>query len=337
MSRTGIRYQDVLNAVAVLENQGIVPNIETVRGVLGTGSNSTISNYLKLWRNGVNPSTVIRLTREPTPEIVKDAVDRVWQDISAKASSEVEAIKNDTQALIEAADEKVATAEKRFHNLQLLHDELQGQFRAQRSENERLILELKKTSEEYALLNERFTIMQQCYSDLKAQTTHHLEYVSNVHKEKIAQLVDNIKIQSEDHAKSINALKEQHDKERNQLVGEISQLKSDHYALNDVVLKLQSELQEKMAGKSKLEADINLALTEKSQATSLLMEHEKKWSSFNDKTLISTDILSKIINAPMLDEWINKIHTLLDSSLSNKLSEMKNFFKQLESKKKLES
>ncbi len=51
MSRTGITYEEVVEAAFFLLNNNINPTIDGVRQTLGNrGSNTTISKHLKEWR-----------------------------------------------------------------------------------------------------------------------------------------------------------------------------------------------------------------------------------------------------------------------------------------------
>lgn len=330
MSRTGITYQDVLEAVSVIEKQGVMPTIENVRALLGTGSNSTISNYLKLWRNGVNPSTVIRLSREPTPDLVKDAVDRVWQDMSAKAKSEIEAIKNETQNLIEAAESRAQTTERQFNELQSTYEELQELYRVQSAEKELLLLDIKKLRQEHALLQERFNALEQRYTDTQALTSRHLQDLSNTHQNEVIRLETNYKIQAKDHAKLIDTIKDQNEAERHRQIVAIDNLKVENKKLSEMISKLQSEIQEKSIGNVKLEADVKMAISEKDQILNRLAEQEKKWSWFNDKSLISSEVMDKLYEAPKFDLWVDKIHTIFLDSIDKKVFEIKENFKFLD-------
>lgn len=336
MSRRGITYQDVLEAVAAIEQQGMTPTIENVREFLGTGSNSTISNYLKLWRNGVNPNTVVRLNSTPTPDIVKAAVDRVWQDMSAKANSEIEAIKNETQTLIEAAEGRAQSAERQFNDLRSAHDELQESYRAQSAEKELLLLDLKKLREEHTLVQERYNAIEQRYSEMQTLTSRHLQDLSNVHKNELIRLEANCKTQAEDHAKLVDTIKDQNEKERHNQIVAIDNLKIENKKLNEIVLKLQSQLQEKMIDSVKLEADVKSVLAEKDQILNRLYEQEKQWSCFNDKSLISNEVMEKIYDTPKLDTWVNKVHTIFLSSIDNKFLEIKDWLHESKIEEKVE-
>lgn len=58
MARTGISLRDVFGACTELKRAGEIPTIEKVRGILKTGSNSTISRYLNDWRRIGDPVTL---------------------------------------------------------------------------------------------------------------------------------------------------------------------------------------------------------------------------------------------------------------------------------------
>ena len=50
MARPGISYEDILQSITILEAQGNTPSINSVRDTLGRGSPTTISTFLKQWR-----------------------------------------------------------------------------------------------------------------------------------------------------------------------------------------------------------------------------------------------------------------------------------------------
>ncbi|GGG03933.1 MULTISPECIES: DNA-binding protein [Cysteiniphilum] len=50
MARPGISYEDILEAISKLEAQGATPSINNVRDTVGRGSPTTISKFLKQWR-----------------------------------------------------------------------------------------------------------------------------------------------------------------------------------------------------------------------------------------------------------------------------------------------
>ena len=51
MARIGVDYETIKQAAIKLLSQGIAPSVQKIREVLGTGSNTTIAEYLKVWRD----------------------------------------------------------------------------------------------------------------------------------------------------------------------------------------------------------------------------------------------------------------------------------------------
>lgn len=78
MARTGITFEDVHAAAESLLGRGLNPTIQRVREVLGTGSNTTISEHLKNWQQQLAEAPKIILP--PTvPEAVALALDTFWK------------------------------------------------------------------------------------------------------------------------------------------------------------------------------------------------------------------------------------------------------------------
>ncbi len=78
MARSGIRYEDVQEAAETLLGRGLNPTIQRVREVLGTGSNTTISEHLKQWQQRLaeSPKAVLPPT---VPETVMTALKPFWK------------------------------------------------------------------------------------------------------------------------------------------------------------------------------------------------------------------------------------------------------------------
>ena len=78
MARSGIRYEEVRDAAETLLGRGLNPTIQRVRELLGTGSNTTISEHLKSWQQQLADAPKIVLP--PTvPEAVMTALDAFWK------------------------------------------------------------------------------------------------------------------------------------------------------------------------------------------------------------------------------------------------------------------
>ncbi len=78
MARSGIRYEEVQAAAETLLGRGLNPTIQRVREVLGTGSNTTISEHLKSWQQQLAEAPKVILP-PAIPEAVAAALDAFWK------------------------------------------------------------------------------------------------------------------------------------------------------------------------------------------------------------------------------------------------------------------
>ncbi len=78
MARTGIGFENVRDAAESLLGRGLNPTIQRVREVLGTGSNTTISEHLKTWQQHLAETPKIILPPS-VPEAVALALEAFWK------------------------------------------------------------------------------------------------------------------------------------------------------------------------------------------------------------------------------------------------------------------
>jgi len=104
MARSGIRYEDVKDAAETLLSRGLSPTIQRVREVLGTGSNTTISEHLKCWQQRLAEAPLAILP-PAIPETVMAALETFWKT----ALQQAEAAFDEQRAI---AAQTVAAAEQ---------------------------------------------------------------------------------------------------------------------------------------------------------------------------------------------------------------------------------
>ena len=104
MARSGISYEDVRNAAETLLGRGLNPTIQRVRELLGTGSNTTISEHLKSWQQQLADAPKIVLP-PAIPEAVATALDAFWKIAVQQAEAAFESHRA-------AATQAVAAAEQ---------------------------------------------------------------------------------------------------------------------------------------------------------------------------------------------------------------------------------
>lgn len=322
MSRLGITYEEVAEAALSIQKKGERPTIDKVRTYLGgTGSNTTISKYLHAWQHPPIPVPINKGEKPMAPDIVKAAVDRVWQEMKEQTDADIEAIKNAAQEQIEAAEKRTEIAENNLKQLQVKHAALDEMHRAQSAEKELLLLDVKRLQEEQALLQERYQGLEQRYTDMQGLTAQHITDVTHAHKNEIARLDEQCRRQDESHHKLVNEIKEHSENERHQLMMALDNLRVENQKQIKLKNELQSQLQEKLRITTKLETHLNALVKEKDEALARLSEQNEQWTTFNSKSFVADDILTKIVDMPTFDSLLDKFNAHFIEVADKKLDE----------------
>lgn len=109
MARSGIRYEDVKDTAETLLGRGLNPTIQRVRELLGTGSNTTISDHLKSWQQQIADAPKVVLP--PTvPEAVMVALDAFWKIAVQQAEAAFAEQRDRAQQAVAAAEQSRDTA-----------------------------------------------------------------------------------------------------------------------------------------------------------------------------------------------------------------------------------
>ncbi len=91
MARIGINYTDVKTAAYKLLSQGHSPSVQKIREVLGTGSNTTIAEHLRVWREEYAKKEVHHLPANMPHELVS-AIEILWQTAMEQAEKQLTAV-----------------------------------------------------------------------------------------------------------------------------------------------------------------------------------------------------------------------------------------------------
>jgi len=104
MARSGIRYEEVQDAAEALLGRGLNPTIQRVRELLGTGSNTTISEHLKHWQQQLAEAPKVILPPS-IPEAVAAALDAFWKIAVQHAEAAFEEQRAATAQAVVAAEQ----------------------------------------------------------------------------------------------------------------------------------------------------------------------------------------------------------------------------------------
>lgn len=185
MARPGISKHEVFAAATELVGRGTEPTIEQVRGILGTGSNSTIAHFLREWRALRAKGDSVSLD-EGLPHEFIGLMKGLWQRVLKEADSQINIIRQDSEQTLaeskkalDAVKHDHAQLETQYHHLKVEKNSL---------EQEKITLEevLLEKHQSIISLNEKQNGLatqldekQQLIDELRAlhkQTQHNLEH-----------------------------------------------------------------------------------------------------------------------------------------------------------------
>jgi DNA repair exonuclease SbcCD ATPase subunit len=321
MSRPGISFEDVAEAAHAIQLKGEIPTIVKIRTILGgTGSNTTISKYLTEWRYS-SPS-LQSITGNPAaaaPDIVKAAVDRVWQQMREQTEADIEEIKTSTQRLVETATNKAEAAETDRIQTQSEYQQLQETFQALSAEKELLWLDLKRLHEEHAQLNERHQTLNTRYKDMESGLTRHLRELAESHQAELTRLEQLQLTQQTTHQHFISTLTEQHENLRQQMIVDIDALKVTNQKEQKNQAALRVQLQDKITLLATLEAKLCEAEQARIQYQQHLDQQQIQIKQLQNKTLVADDLLARILNMPKFDTLLHKLETHYMRTMQDKM------------------
>ena len=88
MTRPGLNYETVKRTSLTLLSQGIAPSVQKIREVLGTGSNTTIAEHLKNWRDEYAKKTIHQLPANMPQELIS-VFEVLWQTAMEQAQNQL--------------------------------------------------------------------------------------------------------------------------------------------------------------------------------------------------------------------------------------------------------
>lgn len=147
MARSGIRYEDVKEAAETLLGRGLSPTIQRVREILGTGSNTTISDHLRRWQQRMAEAP--RAVLPPAlPEGIMTALEIFWKTAVQYAEAAFDAQRAAAaQSVVEAEhtrDQAVASAEQAHQAAAEAHHQREAAQKTARELADRLLIEQER-------------------------------------------------------------------------------------------------------------------------------------------------------------------------------------------------
>lgn len=129
MAREGISKAQVFNAADTISASGQAPTVANVRAHLGSGSYTTITAYLRDWKEQANTEEEDGID---VPEIVTTALGRaaeiVWKAAQDHFAHELAAVKKSAERAIANAQEQTAEAIAEIERLETVSSQQESQI-----------------------------------------------------------------------------------------------------------------------------------------------------------------------------------------------------------------
>ena len=148
MARHGVDYETVKHAALKLLSKGISPSVQKIRELLGTGSNTTIAEHLKYWREEHAAKKVHHLPATIPEELIA-TFETLWQTAMEHAEQQIADVKEALENQKEKLQQEKMLTDKTISDLKSQVDGLNQKIDDKTQENQALQTKL-------AVANERF-------------------------------------------------------------------------------------------------------------------------------------------------------------------------------------
>lgn len=162
MSRPGVDYEAVKHAAVKLLSQGTAPSVQKIREVLCTGSNNTIANHLKIWREEYAQKNIHHLPATLPKELIA-SFEVLWQTAMEHAQNQLAAYKQSLEserALIIKAQQD---AEKNVLEIEQELVDISANLENEIVEKQGLIIELAVANDRLIKKDETFSVQKEHY------------------------------------------------------------------------------------------------------------------------------------------------------------------------------
>ena len=325
MSRPGVDYETVKQTAVKLLSQGIAPSVQKIREELGTGSNTTIADHLKVWRDEYAKKTIHHLPANMPKELIS-TFEVLWQTTMEHAQNQLAEYKKAVEAECEAALQKEKEAEKAVDELELKLREASLTLEYETASKQKIAVELAIANDRLIKQDEVITTQKYQYEDrLKRIYEEKDNVVTQCHhlQIEIKTLHEKLTVQAEEHKQLLaqqNTLQEQSENRWLQLIDQARQETKDErkksedfrHKNNEQMKKMESQLANTQ--REMYENDINLKSAQeritqlrqeikfieteyiKARATIMKFEEEKMSEPHHSSNKIKKPVLKKEIH-----------------------------------------
>lgn len=174
MGRAGVTLLDIEKAALQLQGCGKTPTVDSIRGILGTGSKSTIAQHLRTWKMQ-QP-----IGQGNLPQELLALVTGLWERLSLSAEQRIIEAENTSEHEILKLKQSLTCVQQDFTHLQGIFHQCDESRIAERSAKEALEKQFHITQEDQVKLQERYQSSLQQLQDFKLENVRLHQLANNI-------------------------------------------------------------------------------------------------------------------------------------------------------------
>ena len=229
MARIGVDYEQVKQAAIKLLSQGFAPSVQKIREVLGTGSNTTIAEHLKIWRDEYAKMTIHHLPSNMPKELIS-AFEVLWQAAMEQARNQLAEYKQTVESEREAILQKERDADKYVSDIQQKMAELTIALEHESLSKQKCNIDLAVTTERLIKQEEAFVSQKEQYEERLKRVYNEkdrLETQNQKLHDEVKVLQDKIQLNAQLHQNSLDQQSKLHEQSENRWLKLIDQAKQE--------------------------------------------------------------------------------------------------------------
>lgn len=301
---------DVIFAAEKIQAEGGNPTIEKIRILLGAGSNTTISKYLKDWRDS---RPIIKPSVTSPPDQVQAAISAVWEKLHQETQATIDTVKAETKDQVEAARQEAEAASFALSVLKAEHEALITQHHELSAQKELLALDYKQAEHNQQLLRERLELLESRHQEIKS--LH--EQQSKRLEEKYISEIERLKAHTEQEVRLArqlaDTLKSHYEDARVDSMRQLDQLRVENQKSYDTTKRLEAanaSLKQELEVKAAMHQQIMAQLTE---AQKFIQTQQAQWDSLQNKRFVTEEIIATFQALPV--QMASEMHILLTEQI----------------------
>jgi len=229
MSRPGVDYETVKQTAVKLLSQGLAPSVQKIRVALGTGSNTTIAEHLKFWREEYAKKTIHHLPANIPKELIS-VFEVLWQTAMEHAQNQLTEYKQAVESECESALQKEREAEKSVVHIKVKLEEVSVKLEQEVASNQKLNVELAIANDRLIKQDEALTAQKNQYEDRLKRVYEEKDILITECRhlqDEIKTLQSNLTLQTEQHQNMLAQQNALHEQSENRWLKLIDQAKQE--------------------------------------------------------------------------------------------------------------